>query len=373
MLKAIIVDNEEPAINVLKILLERTGCVQVMGAYLCAKDALSEVMDLKPDIAFLDIEMSEMNGLELAVGIQELTGYTEIVFVTACDQYAIHAFRVNALDYLLKPLSFEVVERSVIRFMKRKRLVPPPSLPLDNGRVCCFGKLSVYGPGSDRPVKWRTSKAEELFAYMIQNLETKVSKWKICEVLWPESSYDKIDGYLHTTIYKMKKDLSSAGISFLLHFSNSCYWMSLPNTYIDTIEFNSLTFPVSITASDSLEKSEKVFSLYRSGYLEENGYLWALPKIEEYADKFRELAEALANYYLRINDLAASERILKITLEKFPLDEHFHEMLLRLYLKRKNRAAFITHYNTMVSLLHSDLGIEPGNAIKALYQSLVGS
>lgn len=375
MLKAIIVDNEEPAIDILRILLERTGQIKVVGYFLDAAEALFNIQKLKPDVAFLDIEMPEISGMELAKGILAADDNIEIVFVTAYDQYALKAFRVNALDYLLKPLSFEAIEQTTARLLRRKGA---SSLVADNisgsSRVYCFGKLTVYGPDGDRPVKWRTSKAEELFAYMLQHLDCEVPKWKICEALWPEGNTEKVDIYLHTTIYKMKKVLSSANIPVNFTFINGCYWMSLPNVYIDMIEFDNIidsnnSVAIDTISIDKIEMYEKAFSLYRNDYLEGNDYIWSLSRSGEYSKKCSQLAVTLAKYYIKKNAYASSERILSKALMKSPLDENFHELLLKIYFLKKDRIAFITHFRAVQELFRTELGIEPSPSIKALQQA----
>ncbi len=371
MLRAIIADNEEPAISILKILLERTDRVTVVESFLSAADTLSGIRDAKPDVAFLDIEMPETNGLELAERILAVDAGVEIVFVTAYDQYALDAFRVNALDYLLKPLSFEAVEQTVARLVRRKKGAAVPwNEPADFGRIHCFGKFTVYGPGSELPVKWRTSKAEELFAYLVQNLEREVPKWKICEALWPECSADKVDIYLHTTVYKMKKVLDAARIEFIIKFINGCYWMSLSRVCTDAAEFDSIAASGLPVSGETLGTYEKAISLYKNDYLEENDYLWALPRREEYSAKYWEMAVSLAKYYMKTSDYASAERVLKSVLRKCPLDEDLHEMLLKLYFIKKDRVAFTTHYNAVSELLRTELGVEPGGSIQALYGSM---
>jgi len=64
---------------------------------------------------------------------------------------------------------------------------------IDNGRIYCFGKLVVYEKNSNSTVKWRTSKSEELFAYLLQNRELWIPKLRICEALWPECSTEKLN------------------------------------------------------------------------------------------------------------------------------------------------------------------------------------
>ncbi|MFZ7102443.1 MAG: response regulator [Peptococcaceae bacterium] len=374
MLKAIIVDNEEPAISILKILLERTGQATVIDSFLSAAEALAGLKKAKSDVAFLDIEMPETNGLELAGNILATDSDIEIIFVTAYDQYALNAFRVNALDYLLKPLSFEDVEKTVARLIKRKGSLAGSNPKLSaNGRIYCFGKFSVYGTVSKQPMKWRTSKAEELFAFMLQNLESEIPKGRICEALWPEYNAEKVDIQLHTTIYKMKKGLSSANINFDFSFSNGCYWMSLPQVYIDTVEFDSqITFSVLVDES-TIEKYEKTLLLYKGDYLEDNDYLWSLPKKEEYFKKYYKLATSVIIYYMQRNDYIAAEKILREILKKSPLDEDAHEMLLKCHFVKKDQVAFITHYQAVRDLFKTELGIEPGKSIQALYESMICS
>lgn len=315
--------------------------------------------------------MPETNGLELAENILAIDNDVEIIFVTAYDQYALNAFRVNALDYLLKPLTFEDVEQTVVRLNKRKGLLASSDHKLPgNGRIYCFGKFSVYGAVSKRPVKWRTSKAEELFAYMLQNLEREVPKWRICEALWPEYDGEKVDIQLHTTIYKMKKVLSSANINFDFSFINGCYWLSLPQVYIDTVEFNAqASSPIPVEES-TIERYEKALSLYKWDYLEENDYLWSLPQKAEYSRKYYQLASSIVKYYMMRNDYAAAEKILRNILEKSPLNEAAHEMLLKCSLVQKDHVAFITHYHTIQELFKTELGIKPSKSIQALYNSI---
>lgn len=373
MLKAIIADNEEPAVNVLTIMLEKTRQIDVVKSFTNAADALSWFQYSKPDVAFLDIEMPEIKGLELAEKILAIHEDVEIIFVTAYDQYALDAFRVNALDYLLKPLSFEDISRTVSRLVKRKGAEATANRKFSNGCVYCFGRLTVYGSSNDQPVKWRTSKTEELFAYMLQNTGKEVPKWKICEALWPECDMEKVDVYLHTTLYKMKKVLSAAGIEYDIKFINGCYWMNLPQIFVDTAEFDSIASSAVCAGEDTVDKFEGALSLYKGAYLEDNDYLWSLLKKEEYSNKYYKLAASVVKYYMKRNDYASAEKILQNFLEKSPLNEAAHEMLLKMYFIKKDRVAFALHYNIVEKLFKTELGIKPGNTIQALYNSMLCS
>ena len=103
MIKAIIVDDEIHCLKALTMLLEE-HCpdIQLMEQCPSAKKGLEAIERIKPDLIFLDIEMPVMNGFGLLEQLSQIP--FAIIFTTSYDQYAIKAFRFNALDYLLKPI-----------------------------------------------------------------------------------------------------------------------------------------------------------------------------------------------------------------------------------------------------------------------------
>src|SRR3954467_519229 len=101
MLKAYILDDEPLARDELKYLLIRSEQVEILGEGDCIEDAVADITELKPDIVFLDIELAEDNGLSLARQLETLEETPAIVFATAYDEYALEAFELNAVDYIL--------------------------------------------------------------------------------------------------------------------------------------------------------------------------------------------------------------------------------------------------------------------------------
>jgi two-component system LytT family response regulator len=109
-LRTIIVDDEAPARERLKRFLSHNDMVELIGEAGDGKSAVEMIEDENPDLIFLDIQMPELDGFGV---IKMLIKPPIIIFVTAYDQYAIKAFEVNALDYLLKPFTRERLERAV--------------------------------------------------------------------------------------------------------------------------------------------------------------------------------------------------------------------------------------------------------------------
>ena len=103
IIKCAIVDDEPLAVELLASYVKKIPFLELCGKYNNATDALHCITEDAVDLLFLDIQMPELNGLELSKMVPE---NTRIVFTTAFDQYAVDGFRVNALDYLLKPISY---------------------------------------------------------------------------------------------------------------------------------------------------------------------------------------------------------------------------------------------------------------------------
>ena len=103
IIKCAIVDDEPLAVELLASYVKKIPFLELCGKYNNATDVLHGIAEAPVDLLFLDIQMPELNGLELSRMVPE---NTRIVFTTAFDQYAVDGFRVNALDYLLKPISY---------------------------------------------------------------------------------------------------------------------------------------------------------------------------------------------------------------------------------------------------------------------------
>jgi len=110
-MKAFLIDDEPLAITRLRRLLEATGRVEIAGTSGDPGQALAEVERLRPDVLFLDIEMPEMSGFDFLGRLGAAQPLT--VFTTAYDQYALDAFKVNSIDYLLKPIEAAQLDRAL--------------------------------------------------------------------------------------------------------------------------------------------------------------------------------------------------------------------------------------------------------------------
>ena len=114
MIKAIAIDDEKHCLITLEHHLNKTGEINLLAVIQDSTAAVEKINELKPDIVFIDIEMPGMNGFEVLNRFETLP--FKVVFTTAYDQYAIKALKMNALDYLLKPVAYEDIKEVIEKF-----------------------------------------------------------------------------------------------------------------------------------------------------------------------------------------------------------------------------------------------------------------
>lgn len=120
----VIADDEEPAREELIYLLESSEEVDKVTAAIGGMDAIKKVKELAPDVLFLDMDMPDLSGLQVAEIVGELNPQVKIVFSTAYDQYAVHAFKLRAFHYMLKPYDEEDI---AIVFRELRKIQPQSS------------------------------------------------------------------------------------------------------------------------------------------------------------------------------------------------------------------------------------------------------
>ena len=117
-MKALVIDDERLARKELISLLSQFPKIEIVGEAVNADDAQEKIEALKPEILFLDIQMPGKNGFEL---LESLDVVPKVIFTTAYDEYALKAFEVSALDYLLKPISKERLEEAIQKLLESEQ------------------------------------------------------------------------------------------------------------------------------------------------------------------------------------------------------------------------------------------------------------
>ena len=116
-IRAIIADDEMLSIDLIKVLLEKWPQIEIIAECGNGLAALNSILELKPGLVFLDVQMPDMNGFEMLKELEE-TNMPYIIFVSAHDKYAIKAFEASAIDYLLKPVSRQRFDKSITKVLQ---------------------------------------------------------------------------------------------------------------------------------------------------------------------------------------------------------------------------------------------------------------
>lgn len=370
-MRVVIVDDERLAVLRLQQILEGRDDVEIVGAFTKYSDLLNEFTRLRPDVAFLDIDMPGMNGLELAASLIEMDERLDVVFITAYDQYALEAFRVNAVDYLLKPADEGALGGTLHRINRRREHMPDSRNNHNSGHlVQCFGQFNVHRSGFIGPIDFPTAKAEELLAYFLIHRDTNISKWQICESLWPEHDPHKAEQNLHTTVFRMKKTLLESGISIQLSSKKGFYRFQLLEL-CDLIQFEELKMEGIPRLINSPADAERILRQYKGPLFGYKDYTWCEAAREQAAQSFRDMSKAVTRAYMKAKEYRLAHDFLQFVLTVVPYDEESHEMMLRIYLHWKDRTSFFLHYNKMNAALQQEVGVKPPAFLEPLLREMM--
>lgn len=175
--------------------------------------ALQENKKRKIDVAFLDIEMPELNGIQLAKALKVAMPKINIVFVTAYNRFALDAMKMHASGFVTKPVNEEKIFEEINGLRYPVELTPTKKL-----QIKCFGNFEVFHDG--KPVKFAYSKSKELFAYLVDREGSAININELNAVLWEEDH----TSYLRNLISDIQKTLSAIDASdVFIKRHNECY------------------------------------------------------------------------------------------------------------------------------------------------------
>ncbi|WP_164472854.1 response regulator [Cohnella candidum] len=374
-MRAIVVDDERLIAEHIDRLLADAG-VEVVGCCTNPYEALEMTKALRPDVLFLDIEMPEMSGLDIAEKVYSDNLDSEVVFITAYNQYAIDAFRVNALDYLLKPIMEEDLNRSLERIRKRRKERMGAAGMIGNRQLSAslFGKFSVYIGDDPEPVRWVTSKCAELFAYMLLQQEDKeVSKWQLFEALWNEKNTEKADINLRSTVSRVNKTLRDlhAGMSLTSVRNGYRLTMSGDAIVVDADPLESFALDSVEIGPDNLNQVEQLVYRCNHPFLKEFSGEWCEPYRNRYRQYFLYLGGKLFSYYERVRtEPLKALRLAEMLVDHDPYNDSLRAAALKLRHQLEGRKRAAAYYEAYAKLLRTELGTEPGDALTDMFHKL---
>ena len=212
---AIAVDDEALMLRALVVAIDASPDINQVVKFSDCEESLEFVRKNHVDIAFLDINMRGMGGLELAQKILDIRPDCKIVFCTGYEEYAIQAFKLHASGYLMKPISAEDVQAEInnIKGVRQREKTLT---------VKCFGNFEVYV--KDEILMFKRLKSKELFAFLIDRNGAGMTAKQICAALFPGDTDDnKNAAYLRQLVLDLKNTLKTVGAENVLCHETPCY------------------------------------------------------------------------------------------------------------------------------------------------------
>ncbi|MFD2706961.1 response regulator [Salibacterium lacus] len=351
-----LVDDEPHVLHYLERLLEEKKGVEVVGKYFNSYQAIEEALKYKPEVAFLDIEMPDIQGIELAGKIQEGSPETQIVFVTAYSQYAVDAFELNAVDYLVKPIQRERLNKTI----QRIKQFLPFAISGKNGDsfVYCLKCLQFKRSKAKFPtteIHWRTSKAKELFMLLLHYRQVPVRKDVLIETLWPGHDSEKGMDLLYSTIYQVRKTLKSNDIDIKVNSHEDSYILNLNGTKVDVDEWEKGVLALPVISDDTLSEYQKYFDMYHGDYLAEVDYIWVEAERERLRSLWLNLAAQITDFLISKGNYTPAITMFHTIQKRYPFMEDSYYKLMHLYEKKGDHYSSNQQYLKLKEMEAGDL------------------
>lgn len=366
MYNIIAVDDESLALRRFEHIIKKEKRVNLVSTFTNPLDAIAYIRDNTIDIAFLDIEMPQINGLELAGRIQEIDPYINIIFVTAFDQYALDAFKAHAIGYLLKPLDISEFSKQIDQYALSRpprETKPVASAPSKKLVVHCLGQFNCFPSGSpNEPISFRTTKTAELFALLVHHYKAPITKYYILDALFPDMDYEKSNKLFYVSCSYLRSAFAKADITDVLLRENDSYRI---NTDIMTCDYIDL-MKYAEQGDLSAKQLQEAVDLYEGKYMMGRSYEWAFETAAYVDNLFERLLFRLVDAYVTSGNRNEAYQLLNKYLISDPLNEETVFQLMKLHVEDGRKDIATTLYRTYEAKLEEQLDAVPSANLRAL-------
>lgn len=379
-LRVILIDDENPALDEMSYILGQYPDVEIVGRYQQAEQALEELPAKKPDAAFVDIGMPSGNGIRLMEKIREQNSRMRIVFVTAYPEYALEAYHVFPLDYIVKPVDEERFSKTMAHLREELSACGEPAVSARTDsrfRIRCFGEFDVYFEeknGLKQQMKFATRQARALFLYLLTCDGREAAKPELTDVLFKGMEPRKAANLLYVSVHSLRRslaDISAARHDVCIHQK---YRLDVPEgvcDYLDFIQFvsqfDSAEFRVD---GENIKKAARISRLYTGNLFDRETYDWLEPMRLHAEQGMERLLLSMAQFYFQSHKAHDCEKTLLRLLRVNPFSFEGNSALFDLYMAIGNKGKFKKQYEICAETLKRELGTEPAALYKTYYLSI---
>ena len=371
-MKVLLVDDEKASLLITRRMISKIPNMEIVGCFQNTKEAFHFVESNKVDIALVDINMPNENGLDFVRRVTREVKDIAILFLTGHKEYALEAYDLHVFDYILKPVTQAKLENSIqlaieklVFLQSAKQMEDSPKLFINT-----LGILDVRGANSEL-VRFTSSKSVELLCYLLLKKGRAVSKWNIIEDLFGGMLPRNAVTYLNTTIYKLRNSLDPFGMRAVIVSSGESYRIETKDIYIDFIDFENNVTAYRNIQKNNLEDVLRTEKLFCGELFEERDYSWSLSEKERISELYLSLAKKTIWYLLDNGMLTAALSIAKKIIKINEFDEEANCILMRIYAARRDKVLLKRQFILYSNMLDNELSIKPGDYIIKLYNELI--
>jgi len=231
-MKVLVVDDDKLSLDYLVLILNQIDRIKDIYSFTNPNEALDWLKSNKPDVAFLDVQMKEMDGIQLGHELKNIYDTCPIIFVTGFEKYALDAIKLHAEGYILKPAKKEEIEAELDHMFKNA------SLANENTglEIRCFGNFEVFKNGV--PLKFKHSKSKELLAYLVHRQGATCSVRELGAILFEEiQDINKQQSRLRNLVADLTQVFTEKGVIDALYKAHGCLGIIPQNIKCDLYDY----------------------------------------------------------------------------------------------------------------------------------------
>lgn len=328
--RVVIVDDEALAIDELCAHLSSYN-TEIAGKYTDSSKALDNITIDRPDVVFMDIDMPGLNGIDLAYRIQNIKYDIIVIFVTAYPQYAMDAFRVHALDYLLKPLRSSSFAVTMDYIYKQYELIQLKRINEKKDRLLinCMGRLEIVNKNQGT-MKFSTQKSKELLSYILCHTDEPIYRDELIRQVFPgEKAENALNNY-YVTLYRLRNALANFGFTEDVFVIKKNYDIYIRDGVCDFIDFKRFFKKYKETKNKNIAAAEKFIADYYGELFTDMDFEWTIKAREWMKESMEELMLSVLEHYSKTN-INKGEKILRKALEMNPESEKVQKAAMEYY------------------------------------------
>lgn len=364
-MKVVVIDDNPTSLAQMEMELSKLKDIQLMKSFLDPKEAKTFIIENEVDTVLLETEFSKVSGLDMTEQIQQVKPDVMVSFVSTNEKYAVEAYELNIIDYIIKPVMKSRLKKTLTRMKDLHRLHNADPIKALDIQLC--NRFEFIRENKYEPIVWQTKKSEELFLYLLHHNTEVLSKQTLRKVLWPNEKASTIR--FNKTIAQVKEVLERFNSHFELMESDQGYQLQLEHVYVDMWQWKEELSKLPAISDTSINDYERVMRKNAGVYLNCYPFDWLTEDQEALEAAWASVALKIAQYYYDKKIYGIAQHWYRTICARRPGDESAFLALMKVYELQGNEIQIARCYKELQLTLLKKHAIAPSEAIQNWYKA----